>query len=264
MDLLRRIVGGGTPRPATPPERGARERADLRGDLPAGCKRLIQGPPLEVAGESHHRDAIEAALGRQPQGHKETVEALLVWEPDNKFDENAIAVKVAGRTCGYIPRFDAKRYRPVMEWCRQQGFVPVVRADVRGGWQQSDGSLADFGITLYVASPDKLLGRPEPPVPVPSLDNPWIGQMIAFTGDSRCVIGGRKLDRETSERFARDAGIEVHERVTKKVQLLVDCDDETVSGNQRKAIKYGIRVIAEREFWTSLGLRVETTDGGNG
>ena len=49
----------------------------------------------------------------------------------------------------------------------------------------------------------------------------------------------------------------VHPRVTKSVTLLVDCDDSGVSGNERKAIKYGIQVIREIEFWTALGLPVE-------
>jgi hypothetical protein len=52
--------------------------------------------------------------------------------------------------------------------------------------------------------------------------------------------------------------MEVHERVTKKVQLLVDCDDATVSGNERRAVEYGIPVVRERAFWEALGFQVET------
>jgi NAD-dependent DNA ligase len=77
------------------------------------------------------------------------------------------------------------------------------------------------------------------------------------TGDSRFAIDGEKLDRETSEAIARNAGMEVHARVTNKVRLLVDCDDRGVSGNQRKAIEYRIPVIREIDFWTALGLPVE-------
>jgi hypothetical protein len=255
VGFLRRLFGA-TPELPTPRER---QRLDHRAEtLPVGYKRLIQGPPLDVHGESHHRAEIEAAVGRRPEGHQDIVDAALVWEPDNPWDPNAIAVQVAGRTCGYIPKLDAKRYRPVMKWARNQGFVAVVRADVTGGWQLPDQSWAEFGIRLYLASPDQILGRPELPPPVPSREHQWVGQVIAFTGDSRCVIAGERLDRARSEELARAAGIEVHERVTKKVQLLVDCDDETVSGNQRKAIEYGIQVVREAEFWAALGLAVET------
>jgi hypothetical protein len=45
--------------------------------------------------------------------------------------------------------------------------------------------------------------------------------------------------------------------MTKKVQLLVDCDPATESGNELKALDYGIPVVAEREFWTALGLPIE-------
>lgn len=110
---------------------------------------------------------------------------------------------------------------------------------------------------LYVASPNKLLGRSAPPVPVASTDHPWVGQLIAFTGDSRFAINGDSLDRATSEEFARQAGMQVHPRITKKVQLLVDCDPGGVSGNQAKAIEYGIPVVPEAEFWAALRLPVE-------
>jgi hypothetical protein len=131
---------------------------------------------------------------------------------------------------------------------------------VSGGWQKCDGSWADFGIRLYVATPDEILGRPPAPPPVANSNHPWVGQVIAFTGDSRCAIAGEMLDRARSEEFVRAAGMEVHPRVTKSVQLLADCDDSGVSGNQRKAIQYGVPVNREYEFWTTLGLPVETLD----
>jgi hypothetical protein len=144
-----------------------------------------------------------------------------------------------------------------MELARTEGFVPVVRADIGGGWEKDDGSWADFGIRLYVATPDEILGRPPPPPPVVITDHPWVGKVIAFTGDSSCVIDGVLLDRARSEALARAAGMVVHPRVTKSVNLLVDCDDRGVSGNERKAIQYGVPVVREHEFWTTLGLQVE-------
>jgi hypothetical protein len=166
-------------------------------------------------------------------------------------------VEFGGQRVGYLSRGDAIRYKPVMDWCRAEGFIPVVRGDVRGGWQEDDGTWADFGITLYVASPEKLLGRAPVPMPVPRVDHEWAGQLIAFTGDSRCVIGGNVLDREASMALAQAAGLTVHERVTKKVQLLVDGDTRTISGNQRKAIEYGIPVIDELDFWTRIGIEAQ-------
>ena len=82
--------------------------------------------------------------------------------------------------------------------------------------------------------------------------------MIAFTGDSRYAINGDKLDRETSETLAQQAGMHVHPRVTKNVQLLVDCDPDGVSGNQAKAIEYGVPVVSEGAFWEALRMPVES------
>jgi hypothetical protein len=246
------------------PGAAKRERVDLRTDLPPGHKRLIQSqvqaPPIKVVGESYRRDTIEAAVGVRSEGHRTLIDATLVAEPDNPYDPNAIAVHFAGTMCGYFSRLDARRYRPVMEWAQTEGFVPVVRADVGGGWQKDDGSWADFGIRLYVATPDELLGRAAAPLPVAKSEHPWVGQVIAFTGDSRCAIAGEKLDRARSEEFVRAAGMEVHARVTRSVQLLIDCDDSGVSGNQRKAIQYGVPVVSEYEFWMTVGLPVEMLD----
>ena len=164
----------------------------------------------------------------------------------------------AAQSAGYLRRSDARLYGPVMEWCRTQGFAPVVRGDVRGGWRQDDGTWADFGITLYVASPNKLLGRA---MPEPAQDHPWVGRTVVFTGESRCAVNGDRLDRATCEAIARKAGMLTHPRITKAVTLLVDCDPDTTSGKERKALAYGIPVVAEPEFWAALGYEALVLDG---
>jgi hypothetical protein len=80
MGFLRRLLGGGEPRPtATPaPSSGDdHERVDLRGELPEGHKHVVQGPPLAAVGESFYRDAIEAAVGQRPEGHYAIVDAAI-------------------------------------------------------------------------------------------------------------------------------------------------------------------------------------------
>lgn len=135
------------------------DRRDLRKPIPIGHQLLIQGPDLAVVGESNYRETIERIVGRQAGGHTAITNATLVAEPANPYDVNAIAVQVDSRTVGYLSRADAVRYKPVMDWARQQGFIPCVRADIKGGWRQDDGSWADFGVRLYVASPETLLGQ---------------------------------------------------------------------------------------------------------
>ena len=163
MSFLRRLFGGQPA--ATEDQPQERTRVDLRGDLPPGCELMLQGPGLQVVGESKYRAEIEAAAGgKKAAGHKAVVNAALVAEPANRYDPNAIAIVIAGRTCGYLSRADAKRYKPVTDWAREQGIVPCCRADIYGGWREPDGTWADFGITLYIASPDKILERGQPSV----------------------------------------------------------------------------------------------------
>jgi NAD-dependent DNA ligase len=84
--------------------------------------------------------------------------------------------------------------------------------------------------------------------------------MIAFTADSTCRIQGFQLDRQAAIMLAERAGLHVHPRITKKIQLLVDCDRSGVSINQSKAQEYGIPVVDELEFWMELGVPAERLD----
>jgi hypothetical protein len=151
---------------ATQTVSAAHERVDLRGELPANAYRIIQGKgdslaTVEVVGESRYRSAIEAAAGKRADGHFTIVDAALVWEPENRYDPNAIAVVIGGRTCGYFPRDKAAAYRPAFAMLAERGLVGYARGEVRGGWRMDDGSWADFGIRIRLARPAELLAHIE-------------------------------------------------------------------------------------------------------
>jgi collagen type III alpha len=131
----------------------------MRRELPDGYKHVVQGPPLPVVGESFHRDAIERVVGRRPEGHYAIVDAAIALNPENPVDPEAVAIWIGGQLCGHLSRADAAKWRPVLGWYAERGIVPVARGDVLGGWRQSDGTWADFGITLYVATPEDLSQR---------------------------------------------------------------------------------------------------------
>ena len=85
----------------------------IRHDLPA----YLHWPPTgnlaaEVMGESFHRDAIES-IAKNPQGKPALVycTALLMPEPTNPHDSNAIKVVIEGETVGYLPRDYVDDYR---------------------------------------------------------------------------------------------------------------------------------------------------------
>ena len=71
------------------------------------------------------------------------------------------------------------------------------------------------------------------------------------------VIGGDTISREQAEALAANAGLVVAKSVTKKLDLLVVADPQTLSGKAKKAREYGTRIMAEMAFWKAIGVPVE-------
>ena len=84
-----------------------------------------------------------------------------------------------------------------------------------------------------------------------------IGKTICFTGALNCTINGNIATRTIVQRAASDAGMIVQKGVTKKLDILVVADPNSMSGKARKAREYGIRLIAEPVFWNMVGINVE-------
>jgi NAD-dependent DNA ligase len=70
-------------------------------------------------------------------------------------------------------------------------------------------------------------------------------------------VNGQRLDRDLQHRLAESAGLRISNNVTQRVDLLVLADPASRSGKARMADRYGIRKIAERTFWTDLGMQVD-------
>lgn len=111
-----------------------------------------------VVGESHYQDALRATstiCTPGPEG-RPTFTAVLVAEPDNPYDENAIAIHSAEGKLGHLSRDNALAYRQVMETVAQLGFQGAAcEAYLTGG--QSDKP--SFGVVLRLADPDECLAE---------------------------------------------------------------------------------------------------------
>ena len=83
------------------------------------------------------------------------------------------------------------------------------------------------------------------------------GKSVCFTGELRSVIDGEHISRGKAEALAEAMGLHAAPRVTKKLDILVVADPDSSSGKARKARQYGVRIIAERSFWTKLGIDVQ-------
>jgi len=92
---------------------------------------------------------------------------------------------------------------------------------------------------------------------IPERRGEFVGKSVCFTGESVCSVGGQRLDRATQELLAASAGLVIAPRVTKKVDLLVLSDPDSLSGKARKAAKYGVRRVAERAFWPAIGVSID-------
>jgi hypothetical protein len=117
---------------------------------------------LEVVGESRHQDDLWRIVGGFRSDHvRHPCHALLIPEPDNPVDPNAIRVLVEGRQVGYLAREDASLYLPGLNRLAtscETGHV-ALEAHIVGGGPRGDGigflgvfldhNPADFGIAPH-------------------------------------------------------------------------------------------------------------------
>jgi HIRAN domain-containing protein len=118
---------------------------------------------LEVVGESNYQDALWSLCGGSPGDRIrcETV-AVLVPEPDNPHDANAIAVRIDGRVVGYLPARIAAAYVPgLRELMARTGAHMALRGVITGGGHHANGP-GGLGVWLR-HDPTDLGGTPEPP-----------------------------------------------------------------------------------------------------
>ncbi|MBL8927839.1 MAG: hypothetical protein JNM77_16650 [Pseudonocardia sp.] len=124
---------------------------------------------LEVVGESQYQEALwRVAGGRRDERVRVEVQAVLLPEPDNPYDPNAITVLIDGAKVGYLCRDDAQAYRPglLALGARHRALIALPGVVVGGGMRQDGPGLlgvwlshdpADFGLTAIVPPPPAAL-----------------------------------------------------------------------------------------------------------
>lgn len=149
MGLLDRLRGRARPPVSSPPGPGATPEFVLGGE-----------DDLEVVGESAYQDALWRLSGRTlGETVRQEVIAVLVPEPANPYDPNAIAVRIAGQRVGYLSRATAREYLPGLKrlMTSRRGYV-ALRGVIVGGGYYPDGpgrlgvwlehDPADFGVQV--------------------------------------------------------------------------------------------------------------------
>ena len=93
---------------------------------------------VDIVGESHYVNALKRAKeGAEKDGDKSVVTTVLVREPDNKFDKNAIqvcaVVNEEMEPIGYLSRKRAMDYREVVDLWQRKGYFVSCKAALFGG-----------------------------------------------------------------------------------------------------------------------------------
>jgi hypothetical protein len=141
MGLLSRLFGVSQPTPLVPPVRTEALR--------------LPGPDLfslEIVGESNYQSALDHLCGgRTHDGANLLMEATLVYEDTNPFDDQAIRIDIDGHTVGYLSRAHARQYRREMAAAGNSGRIATCAARIRGGWDRGPGDRGSYGVRLDVA-----------------------------------------------------------------------------------------------------------------
>ncbi|NBH01656.1 HIRAN domain-containing protein [Amycolatopsis sp. SID8362] len=119
---------------------------------------------LNVVGESHYQEALAVVAGGRTCGatfdEHIPVVAVLVPEPENPWDENAVRVDVLmgnrSLKVGYLSAGWAEDYQPELLELRAEGALGTCPARVTGGGDKY------YGIYLHVARPEELRSGGDP------------------------------------------------------------------------------------------------------
>lgn len=141
---------------------------------------------VDVVGESNYQADLERVAGGRTRDGAKVVDhiALLLPEPTNKWDANAVRVFVVpsqggnAGLGGYLSREEAVVYRPVIDRLAALGRLTMCHASLKGGW----GRGISFGVTLWIGPPWSLMAELDRDY---GPDPRWPPQFTAFGDDGR-------------------------------------------------------------------------------
>ena len=105
---------------------------------------------VNVAGESHYQEALQELTGTNGTTEiRLDAEAVLVPEPANPHDPNAVMVHIDGRLVGYLPRSAAVAYGPMIAAVQARGRAAACEAMIAG----RSGETSALGVFLRLPKP---------------------------------------------------------------------------------------------------------------
>lgn len=153
---------------------------------------VARGHTQQVVGEASYQQALEViGQGRTQSGTaRQDVHAVLVRDPTNVHDSNAVRVEVEGHTVGFLPRDDAPRFHAVLEELRSSNRSAVCRALLIGGWDRGPDDRGHIGIVLILTPTLEIVPtapgvRVGPPAPAALTARPVPASAPNVSGDGQ-------------------------------------------------------------------------------
>ncbi|GLY36147.1 hypothetical protein Amsp01_021710 [Amycolatopsis sp. NBRC 101858] len=224
--------------PGRPSQPATQQVAPKRAVAPSLSKPPLKLVPLSdegrlaVVGESHHQDALRLVAGGRACGttfeEHLPATAVLVPEPENSWDRNAVRVDVLMGNrplkVGYLSSTWAEDYQPELLKLRAEGALGTCPARITGGGAKF------YGIYLHVARPDELHDRKEPEDPVVAK---LTGSDVLLRSAWSCTVTKEENHQDVLRSFA-PAGKQEYREV---VASLTFCTIESGKYRGRRAIE---------------------------
>ncbi len=111
---------------------------------------------VAVVGEASYQDAIRKICGSARwEDVKHPCRAVLVPEPTNKYDSNAVMVQVETQLVGYLSKGDALDYQVPLGMLVERGTVAICDARIAGRGPGSETS--NLGVFLELPTPEQMV-----------------------------------------------------------------------------------------------------------
>ena len=175
------------------------------------------------------------------------------WYDDAAAVTERVARAVADDDPGHGARI-AAAVRQELDQAAAEAPAPPVAA----GWGEAAGPTPSGGPPVAPAGP-----REEAATPVETEvgEDSLTGMSVCFTGGSVCSIRGVRLSRDDQERLATQAGLDVRQSVSSRLDILVLANPDSRSTKAERAERLGVRRIAEPAFWRMAGVEVDEFGG---
>lgn len=188
----------------------------------------------EVAGEQYYAKGWRPLLppSLPSQGVELMERALLVREPQNRHDRNAVRVEIRDRHVGHLPAEDAERYRSILDHLAARGFAARTQAriwaapeieyqyDQRGNMREVDTGRVNCRISLGLPEPHLLIPLNRPPIE-PHAMLPMGGSAMVKTDGVPITVFEPVLN-DAGEGWAHATLHEIHEQLARSTRDLVE------------------------------------------